>query len=59
MTYKSDEVVIVRDASGSQERVRILYPCGPDKYKARSLTHTHQKSFVLHAKRILRKEGDK
>jgi hypothetical protein len=52
-----DDVVVIEDIHGEEEKCRVLWRVGTDKVRVKSLTRPHRDGFTVKLKRIIRNEG--
>lgn len=52
-----DDVLVIKDVHGDEERCRVLWPCGKNFVRVKSLDRPHKKAFTIKVERIIRNEG--
>ena len=52
-----DDVLVIKDVYGDEEKVRVLWKCGTATVRVKSLTRPHKKAFTIKNERIIRNES--
>ena len=54
-----DDVIVVKDIHGDDERMRVLYSAGGSKWWCKSLTNPHAKKRKVCATKVVKHEGQR
>jgi hypothetical protein len=54
-----DDVLVIRDAHGDEESVRVLWQNTNKMLRVKSITKPHKKAFTIKPERVIRNEGQR